>query len=59
VPALLFMSGSGMATGGWLAGYMYDLFGFYAPAFATGVGFNLVNLAVLALLVIRRHIVAT
>jgi MFS family permease len=57
VPALLFMSGSGMATGGWLAGYMYDLFGFYAPAFATGVGFNLVNLAVLALLVIRRRVV--
>jgi MFS family permease len=58
VPALLFMSGTGMATGGWLAGYMYDLFGFYAPAFATGVGFNLVNLAVLTLLVIRRRVVA-
>jgi len=57
VPSVLFMSGSGMAAGGWLAGYMYDLFGFYAPAFATGVAFNLVNLAVLALLVTRRHLV--
>lgn len=57
VPAVLFMSGSGMATGGWLAGYMYDLFGFYAPAFATGVAFNLANLAVLTLLVARRHLV--
>ena len=25
VPTLLFLSGSGMATGGWLAGYLYDL----------------------------------
>jgi len=57
VPSVLFMSGSGMAAGGWLAGYMYDLFGFYAPAFATGVAFNLVNLAVLTLLVMRRHFV--
>jgi MFS family permease len=56
VPTVLFMSGSGMAAGGWLAGYMYDLFGFYAPAFATGVAFNLVNLAVLTLLVMRRHL---
>ena len=54
VPTLLFMSGSGMATGGWLAGYIYDLSGFYAPAFATGVAFNLANLAVLTLLLVRR-----
>jgi len=54
VPTLLFMSGTGMATGGWLAGYIYDLFGFYAPAFATGVAFNAANLAVLILLVMRR-----
>jgi MFS family permease len=54
VPTLLFMSGTGMATGGWLAGYLYDLFGFYAPAFATGVAFNLGNLAILTLLVVRR-----
>jgi MFS family permease len=58
VPTLLFMSGTGMATGGWLAGYIYDLFGFYAPAFATGVAFNLANLAILALLVMRRFAAA-
>ena len=46
VPTLLFMSGSGMAAGGWLAGYLYDIHGYYAPAFATGVAFNLVNLAI-------------
>jgi MFS family permease len=54
VPTLLFMSGTGMATGGWLAGYIYDLSGYYAPAFATGVAFNLANLAVLTLLLVRR-----
>jgi MFS family permease len=58
VPTLLFMSGTGMATGGWLAGYIYDLFGFYAPAFATGVAFNVANLAILALLVMRRFAAA-
>jgi MFS family permease len=54
VPTLLFMSGTGMATGGWLAGYIYDHVGYYAPAFATGVAFNLANLAVLTLLLVRR-----
>lgn len=55
IPALLFMSGSGMATGGWLAGHLYDLFGYYGPAFTAGVLFNLANLAVLALLVFRQR----
>jgi MFS family permease len=56
VPTLLLMSGTGMATGGWLAGVLYDYFGFYAPAFAAGVGFNLLNFAVIALLVARRRL---
>ena len=29
VPTLLLLSGSGMATGGWLAGYLYDIYGYY------------------------------
>ena len=37
-----------------------EWFGFYAPAFAAGVAFNLMNLAVLATLVLRRrHAIAT
>jgi MFS family permease len=55
VPALLLLSGSGMATGTWLAGLLYDHFGFYAPAFAAGVGFNLLNFAAIATLVARRY----
>jgi MFS family permease len=59
VPTLLFLSGSGMAVGPWLAGYLYDMHGYYAPAFAAGVAFNLANLALLALLVVRQHMVRT
>ena len=58
MPTLLFLSGSGMAVGGWLAGYLYDMHGYYAPAFATGVAFNIVNLAMLAMLVARQRMVA-
>ena len=31
---------------------MYDQFGFYAPAFAAGIGFNLLNIAAVAPLVL-------
>lgn len=53
VPAMLLMSGSGMAVGSWLAGAIYDHYAYYAPAFAVGVAFNLMNIAVLMVLVIR------
>jgi MFS family permease len=57
VPTLLLLSGSGMAVGGWLAGYLYDVNGYYAPAFATGVAFNIVNLLMLAMLVVRQRMI--
>jgi MFS family permease len=55
VPTLLLLSGSGMATGGWLAGYLYDMHGYYAPAFITGVAFNIANMALLFMLVVRQR----
>jgi MFS family permease len=55
VPSLLLLSGSGMATGGWLAGYLYDIYGHYMPAFVTGVGFNIVNIAILVMLLARQR----
>jgi MFS family permease len=55
VPVVLLLSGSGMATGTWLAGALYDHFGFYAPAFAAGVGFNILNFLVIATLFLRRR----
>lgn len=53
VPFVLFTGLLGMAAGGWGAGVLYDQFGFYAPAFAAGILFNLLNLAVILPLVLR------
>jgi MFS family permease len=55
IPTLLLCSGLGMAIGGWLAGLLYDHFGFYAPAFAAGVGANLLNMLVIGVLVARQR----
>lgn len=54
IPSLLLCSGSGMAAGGWLAGAIYDWAGFYGPAFAVGILFNLANLLIIAPLVFRQ-----
>ncbi|HEX9464771.1 MAG TPA: MFS transporter [Alphaproteobacteria bacterium] len=55
VPALLLCSGWGMAAGGWLAGRLYDHFGYYAPAFAAGIAFNALNVALVGLLALRQR----
>ena len=54
VPLVLFTAMSGMAFGSWFAGRIYDHFGFYAPAFGSGVLFNLLNLALVGFLVARQ-----
>jgi MFS family permease len=54
VPTLLLCSGLGMATGGWMAGIIYDYIGFYAAAFTAGILFNLANLGVIGELVLRQ-----
>ncbi|MGH7190380.1 MAG: MFS transporter, partial [Acetobacteraceae bacterium] len=53
IPLLLFTSMLGMAVGTWWAGVLFDHFGSYAPAFANGVLFNLVNIAILSFLLSR------
>ena len=53
MPIVIFAGLLGMAGGGWAAGALYDFFGYYAPAFATGIGFNLLNLVVIVPLVLR------
>lgn len=53
IPLVLFTSMLGMAFGTWLAGALFDHFGSYAPAFANGVLFNLVNIAILGFLLTR------
>jgi MFS family permease len=54
IPTVLLCTAIGMAIGGWLAGYLYDRFGYYAPAFAVGVGSNVINFTIIGLLVWRR-----
>ena len=54
IPTLLLFSGTGMATGGWLAGILYDHFGYYTPAFSSGIGSNMLNFIVVGTLVFRQ-----
>jgi len=54
VPMVLFVSMGGMAFGSWFAGALYDNFGYYAPAFAVGVAFNLANLTLIGFLLLRQ-----
>jgi hypothetical protein len=42
-------------SGGWVAGLLYDHFGYYAPAFAVGIGANILNLLMVSVLVGRRR----
>ena len=55
VPMILFAGFLGMAAGGWGAGLLYDHFGYYRPAFAVGIGFNIANLLILLSMVFRQH----
>ncbi|WP_424810528.1 MFS transporter [Roseococcus sp. YIM B11640] len=54
VPLMFLASLSGMAFGAWLAGAIYDRVGFYAAAWWVGIAFNLVQLAIMAVLLRRQ-----
>jgi MFS family permease len=56
IPTLLLFSGFGMAAGGWLAGLLYDHFGYYAPAFTAGIGANILNMLIVGVLVVRQRL---
>lgn len=43
----------GMAFGGWVSGAIYDHTGTYQVAFAHGAGWNLVNVAIILMLLVR------
>ncbi|MGW8271474.1 MAG: MFS transporter, partial [Burkholderiales bacterium] len=43
----------GMALGGWLSGAIFDLTGSYRAAFINGIGWNLLNLAIVIALLRR------
>jgi predicted MFS family arabinose efflux permease len=44
-----------MAAGAWMGGFLYDWFGYYAPAFVSAIGANLLNLGVVVFLLLRQH----
>ena len=52
LPVLLLTGTGGMAFGGWSAGVLHDYYGFYAPAFGTGLAANVVNFLILGALVV-------
>ena len=43
----------GMALGGWMSGWIYDLTGSYAAAFLNGIAWNLLNVSVMLFLLWR------
>jgi MFS family permease len=45
----------GMALGGWMSGWIYDLTGSYAMAFLNGIAWNLINIAVMGYLLWRSN----
>jgi MFS family permease len=53
IPTLLMFTAFGMGGGGWIAGIMYDHFGYYAPAFIAGVGTSILNVLIIGTLVLR------
>lgn len=55
VATLLLFSGCGMAAGAGMGGALYDMFGYYAPAFVAAIIANLFNLTIVLLLLLRYY----
>ena len=43
----------GMALGGWMSGWIYDLTGSYRMAFLNGIGWNVLNLGIVLMVLVR------
>jgi MFS family permease len=53
VGIVIFASVFGMSFGGWVSGVIFDLTGSYAAAFANGFAWNLLNIAIVLMLLLR------
>ena len=53
VGIVIFASVWGMSFGGWVSGVIFDATGSYAAAFANGLGWNVLNMAIMVALLIR------
>ena len=55
VGAVIMATLIGMALGGWLSGWIFDVTGSYRAAFLNGIGWNLLNLAIAGTLYWRQR----
>ena len=53
VGMVIFASVFGMSFGGWISGVIFDVYGSYAAAFTNGVAWNLLNVTIMVLLLMR------
>jgi MFS family permease len=53
VGSVIFATIVGMALGGWMSGWIYDVTGSYRMAFLNGIGWNLLNIGIVALILFR------
>jgi MFS family permease len=53
VGLVLAMTLLGMALGGWMSGAIFDVTGSYRAAFANGIAFNLLNVAIVSWLLMK------
>jgi MFS family permease len=44
---------AGMAIGGWMSGWIYDITGSYQAAFLNGIAWNFLNIAIMAMLLMK------
>ncbi|WP_291615072.1 MFS transporter [Bradyrhizobium sp.] len=55
VGIVIFASVIGMSFGGWVSGVIFDLTGSYAAAFANGFAWNLLNIVIVLMLLMRKR----
>jgi hypothetical protein len=53
VGIVIFASVFGMSFGGWISGVIFDATGSYAAAFVNGLGWNALNVTIVASLLLR------
>ena len=53
VGTIIFASVLGMSFGGWVSGVIFDATGSYAAAFANGLAWNALNIAIAVTLLVR------
>jgi MFS family permease len=56
VGTVIFATVFGMSFGGWISGVIFDATGSYAAAFLNGVGWNALNVTIMAALLLRSRV---